>query len=201
MLFFRTQKFDFYQLLSKQAEKTQEGLKSLVDFVHEPCQDKGLQVQEKEKQADELRRIVIDALNQSLVTPMDREDIFGLSHTIDDMVDYAKSTVEEMMLFEVPTDNFLRRMAEAIHEAGADITAAVRSLRDHPQVCQEHIIRAKKTENFVEHVYREALVELFKNPNVVTILKTRELYRHLSNAADRGDEAADIIGDILVKSQ
>jgi len=47
----------------------------------------------------------------------------------------------------------------------------------------------------------QALAELFKKNDVISIMKTRELYRHLSNAADRGDEAADIIGDILVKSQ
>lgn len=200
MLFFRSQKADFYKLLLQQAEKTLEALQALKEFIEAPSASRGVRVRELEKQADELRRILIDALNQSLITPMDREDIFSLSRAIDDMVDYALSTVDEMMLFEVPTDDYLVRMAKAIHEAGVDIVAAVRTLKDHPRVCEEHIIRAKKTENFVEHIYREALVQLFKNPNVVVILKTRELYRHLSNAADRGDEAADIIGDILVKS-
>ena len=51
----------------------------------------------------------------------------------------------------------------------------------------------------MEHRYREALAELFKLDDVKEILKLREIYRHLSNAADRGDEAADIIGDIVVK--
>lgn len=200
MIFFRRQKYDFYKLLLQQAEKTLEGLHALKDYVEDPTQERGLRVQDIEKQADELRRVLIDALNQSLVTPIDREDIFALSRTIDDMVDYAKSTVEEMMLFEAKPDRFLKKMAGALQEAGVDIVAAVRALRDHPRVCEEHLIRAKKTENFVERIYREALVELFKNPDVVTILKMRELYRHLSNAADRGDEAADIIGDVLVKS-
>jgi uncharacterized protein len=52
----------------------------------------------------------------------------------------------------------------------------------------------------VEHCYREALVDLFKEANVVMILKEREIYRHLSNAADRGDEAANIVGNILMKA-
>ena len=201
MLFFRRKKFDFFQLLSQQADKTQEGLKALEEFIQQPTEGRGLAVQDREKEADELRRILIDALNQSLVTPIDREDIFGLSRAIDDMVDYAKSTVEEMMLFEVSSDEHLLRMAKALKEAGEDIVAAVKALRDHPRVCEEHLIRAKKTENLVEHIYREALAALFKTTDVIRILKTRELYRHLSNAADRGDEAADIIGDILVKSQ
>ncbi|HVE14631.1 MAG TPA: DUF47 family protein [Elusimicrobiota bacterium] len=201
MLFFRRRKFDFYLLLSQQADKTLEGLQALEAFVRAPSSERGTAVQDLEKQADELRRVLIDALNQSLVTPIDREDIFGLSRAIDDMIDYAKSTVEEIMLFEVEPDEFLLRMAKALNEAGADIVSAVKALKDHPRVCEEHIIRAKKTENLVEHIYREALARLFKTTDVIRILKTRELYRHLSNAADRGDEAADIIGDILVKAQ
>ena len=200
MLFFRRQKFDFYRLLLEQAEITLEGLAALEEFIEDPDAAKGMFVQDLEKKADEQRRIVIDALNQSLVTPMDREDIFSLSRAIDDMIDYAKSTVEEMMLFEVPTDDFLKKMAKAIHSGGEEVVAAVRSLRDHPRVCEEHMISAKNNENAIEHIYREALAKLFKSKDVIRILKTRELYRHLSNAADRGDEAADIIGDIMVKA-
>jgi hypothetical protein len=70
-------------------------------------------------------------------------------------------------------------------------------------VANDHAVRAKALENRVENVYREAIAALFvgtKNVNdVVEMLKLREIYRHLSNAADRGDEAANVIGDIVVK--
>lgn len=116
------------------------------------------------------------------------------------MIDYANSTVEEMLLFQAPTNARLVDMAEALYEGAQHITAAVGTLRHMPDGMQAHIIRAKKCENRMEHLYREALAELFKTPDVVTILKMREIYRHLSNAADRGDEAADILSDILVKN-
>jgi len=201
VLFFRREKYDFYHLLLQQAEKTLEGLSALDEFMEEPSPARGMRVSELEKQADDLRRIVINAINESLVTPIDREDIFGLSRAIDDMIDYAKSTVEEMVLFEVETNDHLKKMAKSLYEAGQDIVKAVSHLKCKPRVAEEHLIRAKKSENFVEHLYRQALADLFKKNDVISILKTRELYRHLSNAADRGDEAADIIGDILVKSQ
>ena len=67
----------------------------------------------------------------------------------------------------------------------------------------EHTQRAKALENRVEQVYREAIADLFSGPenlkHVVGMLKLREVYRHLSNAADRGDEAANVIADIVVK--
>jgi uncharacterized protein len=73
----------------------------------------------------------------------------------------------------------------------------------HPNAANDHAVRAKALENRVESVYREALADLFQDPEdldgVMEILKLREIYRHLSNAADRGDQAANVIGDIVVK--
>jgi predicted phosphate transport protein (TIGR00153 family) len=193
-------RFDFYLMLLDQARMSEEGMKLLCDFVRQPNEETGNQVKQAEKDADELRRQLIDAINRTLVTPFDREDIFALSRSLDDMIDYANSTVEEMMLFETPTNAHLVQMAQALFEGAREITAAVESLRHMPDGMQDHIIRAKKCENRMEHLYREALAEIFKTTDVVTILKMREIYRHLSNAADRGDEAADILSDILVKN-
>jgi len=193
-------RFDFYQLLLDQARKSEEGLKLLCEFIQAPSVVNGQKVEAAGNQADDLRRTLIDALNRTFVTPIDREDIFALSRAIDDMVDYAKSTVEEMMLFKAGTNAHLRKMAETLHLASTHITLAVEGLRKMGPEIQEHIIRAKKSENQMEHLYREALVELFNDKDVVNLLKMREIYRHLNNAADRGDEAADIVGDILVKN-
>jgi predicted phosphate transport protein (TIGR00153 family) len=193
-------RFDFYQMLLAQAQKSEEGLKLLCDFVQQPSVPLGERVEAVENEADELRRILIEALNRTFVTPFDREDIFALSRTIDDVIDYAKSTVEEMMLFQVQTNEHLKKMAETLYAAAQHVTLAVEGLRRMPNGIQSHIIRAKKAENQMEHLYREALAELFKTTDVMAVLKLREIYRHLSNAADRGDEAADIISDILVKN-
>ena len=116
------------------------------------------------------------------------------------MIDYANSTVEEMRLFQAPTNAHLIDMAEALYEGAREITAAVETLRHMPDGMQEHIIRAKKSENKMEHLYRGgACRNCSRRPDAVQIIKMREIYRHLSNAADRGDEAADILSDILVK--
>ncbi|MFA6318212.1 MAG: DUF47 family protein [Elusimicrobiota bacterium] len=192
-------KRDFVKMLHEQAKKTSEGMDALLDYLEDPTPAKGHRVNQLEGEADEMRRILIEELNLSFITPFDREDINALSRDIDDMLDYAKSTVEEMVLFEVEPTEHLKRMSEGLAEAAKEIAAAIPLIMKHPSVCTQHIIRAKKSENFVEHRYREALVELFKSKDVVHILKMREICRHLSNAADRGDEAADIISDIVVK--
>src|SRR5579862_6647969 len=98
---------DFFNLLFTHAQKMQEGLKALVDFMEEPCRERGIVVDKREREADDLRRHLIEELNRSFVTPIDREDIYALSGSVDDMVDYAKATVMEMTDFGVPTNNHL----------------------------------------------------------------------------------------------
>ena len=160
-------------------------------------------VSHAEKEADELRRILVDELNRTFVTPMDREDIFALSRAIDDILDYGDSTVEEMVILDVSPNEHLHRMASLLKDAATEIHLATLRLEDHPSVAYEHAMRAKALENRVETIYREALADLFEGPatceHIIEMLKLRELYRHLSNSADRGDEAANVITDIVVK--
>ncbi|MCW5853860.1 MAG: DUF47 family protein [Anaerolineae bacterium] len=194
----------FLKLLSEQAALTLNGLEVLEDFVnHRGNSDNARRLREVEKEADEVRRILIDELNRSFVTPFDREDIFALSRAIDDIIDYGYTTVDEMVVLGVEPNEYLRRMISLLREATFEIHLATQRLKDHPNVASEHAMRAKALENRVESVYREAIASLFKGPkdieHIMEMLKLREIYRHLSNAADRGDEAANVIGDIIVK--
>jgi predicted phosphate transport protein (TIGR00153 family) len=195
----------FAELLSRQAEYTVEGMEALKQYLKQPDETLAERVSKIEEEADEVRRILIDELNRTFVTPFDREDIFALSLTIDDILDYAESTVDEMVLLKVKPNPYIERMVSLLSDAAMEIYRGVLRLQDHPNVANDHAVRAKALENRVENVYREALADLFKDPQdldgVMGILKLREIYRHLSNAADRGDQAANVIGDIVVKWQ
>jgi predicted phosphate transport protein (TIGR00153 family) len=201
--FFRKKPDVFLPLLIKQAEFAVQGLTGLQAYMREPNSDVARRVKSIEKEADEVRRILIDELNRNFITPMDREDIFALSRAIDDVLDYADTTTEEMAMLGVQPNPYLVRMVSLLTEAAEEIHKGVLRLNDHPNVANDHAVRAKALENRVENVYREAIAALFvgtKDVNdVVEMLKLREIYRHLSNAADRGDEAANVIGDIVVK--
>lgn len=199
MNFFRRKRPNFFKLLLEQAQKVEEGMNALIVYMTDPHPLHGETVLRLEEAADELRRRVIDELNEAFVTPIDREDINALSRAVDDVIDYAKSTVEEMMAFQVRPNQHMLLMARGLGEGAAAIAEAIANLEDDRDKASEKLIFAKKRENYVEHCYREALVDLFKEENVVTILKIREIYRHLSNAADHSDEAANIVGNILVK--
>jgi hypothetical protein len=193
----------FTELLIRQAEYSVEGMQVLLSYVREPSEELARKVTEIEKEADEVRRVLIDELNQTFVTPIDREDIFALSLTIDDVLDYADTTVEEMYMLDIVPNAYIERMVSLLTDAAREIYLGVMRLEDHPSVANDHAVRAKALENRMETVYREAIADLFRGPrdidHVVEMLKLREIYRHLSNAADRGDQAANVIGDIVVK--
>ncbi len=195
--FFKKREEVFHKLIQEQASITYDGVKLLVKYFETQDDEIAEQLALKEKEADEVRRILID------VTPFDREDIFSLSRSIDDVIDYADSTVSEMVVLKVNPTPYMQRIATLLKEAAYEIYQAVLRLQKNPAVAIDHAQRAKALENRVEGVYREAIADLFTGPedvhHVVEMLKMREVYRHLSNAADRGDEAGNIIADIVVK--
>ncbi|MEN6572227.1 MAG: DUF47 family protein [Anaerolineaceae bacterium] len=201
---FRKRRNVFINLILEQASITLEGMELLKSYVTQPDQLTADKLTAKEKEADEARRILIDELNRTFITPFDREDVFALSRAIDDVLDYGFSTMSEIVILKVEPTSYMIRMTSLLRDATFELMKAVERLQDHPGVTAEHAQRAKALENRVEDVYREALADMFSETDdvrhVIKMLKLREVYRHLSNAADRGDEAANVLADIVVKT-
>jgi uncharacterized protein Yka (UPF0111/DUF47 family) len=189
----------FFDLLSLQSAKTLDGLDALSNFVERGTKENANRVRTVEREADELRRILIEELDKTFVTPIDREDIYSLSRAVDDIVDYANTTVDEMEIYEVTGDAHTKEMVDILRKAAGEINDAVKILKDYPKIASEHAVQAKAYENTMERAYHVALADLFKGNDTIYMLKMREIYRHLSNAADRGDEAANIISSIVMK--
>ena len=106
----------FLKLIHDQAALTLEGLDALKTFLSTQDPAASALLTTNEKEADEARRILIDELNKTFITPFDREDIFALSRTIDDVLDYAYSTVSEMEVLKVKATPFMQRMAALLRD-------------------------------------------------------------------------------------
>ncbi len=194
----------FLLLLVEQTSLTVQGLELLKLYLEKRDSTVAKKILELEKEADEIRRVLIEELMRTFVTPFDREDIFSLSREIDDVLDYTNTTVEEMEILNVDPTPQMANMASLLYEAALEIKLAVERVQDnHLTVASDHAQKAKSLENRVEQLYREALADLFRGAkevkHVIAMLKVREIYRHLSNAADREDTAANVISDIIMK--
>jgi predicted phosphate transport protein (TIGR00153 family) len=200
MGFFGGKETNFFRLLIDQASKTLEGVQALAKYLETLDGAQGQNVKKIEMEADEIRRVLVEEINRTFVTPVDREDLFALSRAIDDVLDYANTTVYEFEVYALTSaDHHVKRLVEIIHDQAHELLQAIKTLESYPRVANEHAVKAKKAENLMERAYREALRDLFAGSDTVHMLKMREIYRHLSNAADRGDEAANTIHSIVVK--
>lgn len=197
--FILAKKVDFYHMLFEQAQVTVEGIKVLLEYMKTGDRSYAEVLCETEGAADMKRRVLLDELDKTFITPFEREDIYTLSRAIDDIIDYGYTTVEEMELFKLGPDAELIKMVEVILDMTKAISLAVEYLENNRNISNEHALKAKALENQAEKLYRSSLVELFKNDDIKYILKMREMYRHLSNCADKGDLAADVICHIVIK--
>lgn len=202
-MLFKRKPDKFINLLVEQAALTYAGVEYLQEYMRVHEHEIAEKLTMKEKEADEVRRILIDELNRTFVTPFDREDIYALSRAIDDVLDYAYSTVSEMDVLNVAPTSFMNRMTSLLKDATYELYVGIQRLDGHPAVAVDHAQRAKAHETRVERVYREAIADIFSGPedvhHVFEVLKRREVLRHLSNAADRVDEAGNLLGNIVVK--
>ncbi len=153
-----------------------------------------------EKEADACVRELTTALRDAFITPIDRQDIYNLGEAIDDMIDYLNNAAREIAIFKVSSTDHMRAIAVILEDASLDIAAAVKALRSDPQLAWTKAGQAEHAENLVESRYRTALAELFEGSDVSLIFKVREVYRHLSNSADRADAIGRLIGKIVVKT-
>jgi uncharacterized protein Yka (UPF0111/DUF47 family) len=105
-----------------------------------------------------------------------------------------------MRIYNIHPNEDVRNMVGILLEMTRALNTAIHQLENHKNISTEEAIKAKKYENNIEDLYRKAVAKLFECDDIKYILKNRELYRHLSNAADKGDLAANIICHVIVKS-
>ena len=199
---------EFQRLLIEQATLAHEGMKVLYEFlgITSDVQDSGekrhnmrLKLKKTEESGDKARRELINAINSSLVTPLERQDLFSLSNVLDDILDYALNTADEMIIYEVYPDFYLTKMVEKLIRGVSYLEGAVEDLFRNKHISNSSVVKAKSMENEIEETYHEALALLFSGEDFKHMFKMREVLRHISNAADRIADAADIMGNIIIK--
>ena len=201
--FFRRKPDRFLLRLREQSMLVQHGTEALIEYMRSPNKKNAARVRICEKKADDVRRALINELNDTFVTPIDREDLFGLSRSIDDILDFAYTTIHEVDTLAVTPNDYLQQMVEMLHTGAVEINLAVEHLDQEPHLADQHALRAKSLSNRMEALYTRAIADLFNDPtdlqHVVAMLKLREIYRHLLYAVQSTERAANTISDLVMK--
>jgi uncharacterized protein Yka (UPF0111/DUF47 family) len=208
---------DFHGLLEAQCAVVVEALDALVAFTRDGAPEHGRRVRALEKEGDRRRSRTLETLARAFATPMDRGAIHLAATAIDDVLNYAKTTVREIEILEVAPDHWMLQLAEHLRAGGRALQEGFARLRDDPAAAQAAAQAVHKSERNAEKVYRAAVADAFAAEpyaellraeggggeaaairHLLLALRRREVYRHLSNAADRLDAAGRELLDIVV---
>ncbi len=190
---------DFFTLLALQSEHVGLSVGRMVEYMETGDARVGEMVRNDEHEADKIKIHNIHELNEAFSTPIDREDIYRAIMDLDDIVDYCKSTVNEMEALGLKPDKYSLEFSLHIKEGVNALTSGFGKLKTNPAAAAADAAVARKAERVVEKTYRRAIAELFQGDDYKDIFRRREIYRHLSNAADRMAHCANTLHDIIVK--
>ncbi|HTI33428.1 MAG TPA: DUF47 family protein [Miltoncostaea sp.] len=206
---------DFHGLLAAQCAVVVEALDELVAFASGGAAQHGERVRALEKEGDRREALTLDTLARAFATPIDRGAIYIAATAIDDVLNYAKTTVREIEVLGVPPDRWMAQMAAELRVGGEALRQGFVLLRDDPEAAHAQALAVHKSERTAEKTYRAAVADVLAPAHVrealgpggarveeafealMLALRRREVYRHLSNMADHLDTAARALLDIV----
>ena len=195
--------FDLLDEASVNAQKAAAAFRELVTHWS-PTSPQFEHIRDLEHEGDRMTHEVIDKLNRTFITPIDREDILSLVSEIDDVVDIIQATTDRMELYNIKESTpFLAKMADVLVKSTEAVGKAVRSLRDlsHSRRTLDFCIEANRLENEGDAILKDALRELFSDhKDVLEIMKWKEIYEAAEFATDKCEDIANVIEGIVVKN-
>jgi uncharacterized protein Yka (UPF0111/DUF47 family) len=190
---------DLLGLLDRQCDITVGGLDAFADWASGSVADEAV-VRAAEHDADDARRGLLRALREAFTTPIDAEDLFALSESLDAVMNGAKNLVRESEVIGVPPDGFIAAMASELASGARHARLAFAALVDDHDGATAAADAATKSVRRVEHIYRDAMSKLLDLDELREVMGSRELYRRCSRMGDDLERVADRVWYAVVKS-
>ncbi len=190
---------DFFQMLTEQNIQVAHTVNLLVEYMEHGDPMIADALKQNVHEADLIKVRNLHELNDAFSTPIDREDIYRAIIALDEIVMYCKTTVHEMDVLGVTPDDFMRNISHCIKEGVDALANGFAKLRTTPATAALDADAARKAERHAEKLYRIALPTLFEGTDYINMFKRREIYRHLTNAAENMALCANRLHDIVVK--
>lgn len=193
----------FFDLFAELSTNLTEGAKLLRTILADP-QDLAMrvsQVQAIEHRGDKATHSIITKLNQTFITPFDREDIHRLASSLDDVLDFVNSAALRLVMYKIHNPPpVAAELAGIIVLQCEELGKGVSLLEKNGHV-MKHCEEVNRLEDMADNVSRRAIADLFENEkNPIQLIKLKELYEVLEYATDKAEDAANVIEAIVVKS-
>jgi hypothetical protein len=154
-----------------------------------------------EQDGDRITHDIIQRLNQTFVTPIDREDVYALASALDDVVDYTEEVADYLGLYkiEAPMEQ-AQALAHVLHAAARQIAEAMPRLRGFKDI-SHYTVEINRLENDGDRITREAIASLFDNGiDPMVVIRWKDIFERLEEAIDATEHVANILEGIVIKN-
>jgi len=196
----------FFDLFEQAADILYQGAVLLQDMMakHETLGQRLDDLICLEQTGDKITEQIIDKLNETFMTPFDREDIYSLARELDEILDSVCSTVEKMVIYKTgkPDEKF-KEMVDVFVRATGKVKECVyclRKVKSHTVKIMDLCYEIKKYESDGDKIYRQGVAELFNcSDDAITVIKWKEVFEQMETALDRCEKIAKVIRGVVVK--
>jgi uncharacterized protein len=154
-----------------------------------------------EQEGDRITHDIIRRLNETFVTPIDREDIYALAAALDDIVDYTEEVADYLGLYKIEAPmKQSQQLAQVLHQASRQISDAMPRLRGFKNM-SHYTVEINRLENDGDRITREAIASLFENGiDPMVVIRWKDLFERLEAAIDSTEHVANILEGIVIKN-
>jgi predicted phosphate transport protein (TIGR00153 family) len=200
----KPQKREFFDLFTKASANARDIARALVELLDEwpENKEKLRDIRELEHEGDRLTHEVINLLNRTFVTPLDRDDMYRLASVIDDVCDHIEEAADNIDAYEVrDVPQKAKDQAQVIHRAASRLHEAVELLEGFRD-SKRQLEALRELEDEGDRLSREAVADLFRSgTDALTIIRWKDIHEQLEEAVDACENAADVLEAILVKNR
>src|SRR5438105_4154472 len=193
----------FFDLFNQVSSNLTEGARLLKNILEDPRENAARvqQLQEIEHRGDDMTHAIITKLNQTFITPFDREDIHRLASSLDDVLDFVNSAALRLVMYKILTPPPVSAELAGIIVLQCEELAKGVSLLEKNGKVMEHCEEVNRLEDMADNVSRRAIADLFENEkDPIQLIKLKELYEVLEYATDKAEDAANVLEAIVLKS-
>ena len=192
----------FYDDFEALAREITHAAKLIVEMVtpDHPVWDKADEIKEYEHKCDFLTHEIIQRLNRTFVTPLDREDIHELARSLDDVMDAIDASATIIRLYQIRQVRFgARELARIIADCADQMLKAMQVFEKRKGIA-ERAVEINRLENEADRLHQEAVRQLFEQErDPLTVIKWKEILDFLEAATDRCEDVANVIEGVVVK--
>ena len=196
----QTQFFDMFYDMASNLTDGAKLLKAILEDMKD-VKSRFEQLKTIEHRGDEMTHEILTRLNQTFITPFDREDIHKLASSLDDVLDFVHAAGERLVMYKITEFTpSAPQLADVIIRQGEQLCKAVSHLEKKNNVLQ-YCVEINRLENEADRIASIALGQLFETEtNPISLIKKKELYEVLETATDKAEDAANVIESVVVKS-